>query len=393
MASSTARCHDPRVFWAVTSLVSILLSIAGLLASRRVRALSELPSPPPPRWPRLSVVIAACDEEASIASALSSLLAQDYPDFEVVVVNDRSRDRTGAVLDRLATGEPRLRVLHVREIPGGWLGKVHALDAGTRAATGEWLLFTDADVHFRPGVLRRAVAHAASAGLDHLAVAPEVHGRSVLQDAANAAFATAFLLGTGAARLSIPGSRAFVGVGAFNLVRREAFERTRGFEWLRMEVVDDVGLGRMLRDAGARRGFAIGLGEIELEWYGSIGEMARGLEKNLFAAVGGFSIARTAAIAVSTFAVALGPLVALAAGPVPARVLGAAAIALHAGGAFLLRARTGKPLAPFLLMPVGAIVLAILLLRSAWRCLGRGGIVWRGTFYPLAALRAGRRVF
>jgi glycosyltransferase involved in cell wall biosynthesis len=382
----------PAAWAALTSCAWIAAAIAGLRSLGRVRLLREIPSGAPEAWPRLSVILAARDEAACIGPALDSIRAQDYPDLEVVAVDDRSSDGTGAILDGIAAADPRVRSLRVRALPDGWLGKVHALERGVEAATGEWFLFTDADVHFGPGSLSRAMAHALRAGLDHLVVAPEVRSHSTLQEAANGAFAAAFLTGTRALHVSHPGSDAYVGVGGFNLVRRAAWEATPGFAWLRMEVLDDVGLARMLRDAGARRDFVLGLGDVSVDWYGSIPAMIRGLEKNFFGAVARYSAVRAAAVVLASVLFVVGPAVGLAAGPPWVRLLAGLAIAAHVLGAVFLRARFSRPLLPFLLMPAGALILAYALARSAWLCLRRGGIDWRGTFYPLEALRRGRRI-
>ena len=377
---------------ALVSFGWIAAAAGGLASLRHVRLLRELDPVEPPVWPRLSVVVAARDEAEAIGSALESIRNQDYPDLEIVAVDDRSRDGTGAVLDRIASEDARMIPVHVDALPEGWLGKVHALDRGTQVASGDWFLFTDADVHFGPGVLRRAVAHALAARLDHLAVAPEVHGNSPLQNAAHAAFAAAFLTGTGALHVSRPGSDAYVGVGGFNLVRSAAWANTPGFAWLRMEVLDDVGLARMLRDAGGRRDFVIGLGDVCVEWYASTRAMIRGLEKNFFAGVARFSALRAAALVLGIAIFVVGPFVGLVTGPGWVRSLAAGAFMAHVVGAIAVRARVGRPLLPLLLMPVGALVLSHALARSAWLCLRRGGITWRGTFYPLAALRRGRRI-
>lgn len=375
----------------LASLVWLAGSGLGLRAARCVRTLRSVEPPSLPVWPHLTVVFAARDEEKSVARALSSLREQDYPDLEIVAVDDRSSDATGPILDGIAADDRRVRVVHVRSLPEGWLGKVHALDRATSIARGEWLLFTDADVHFGTGALRRAVAHAVDRGLDHLVVAPDVRGSSTLQQAANAAFAAAFLAGTRALDVSRPGSRAYVGVGGFNLVRRALWERTPGFPFLRMEVLDDVGLARMMRDAGARRDFLFGLDDVHVEWYGSLREMIRGLEKNFFAAAR-FSLLRAIAFTAGSAALAIGPAIGLASGPWWARVAGVTALAAHLFAAPVLARHLGRPPAPLLLMPAGALVLAYALLRSAWVSTRDGGITWRGTRYPLRALREGRRV-
>jgi glycosyltransferase involved in cell wall biosynthesis len=339
----------------------------------------------------LTVVIAARNEEESIARAISSLRAQDYPGLEIVAADDRSSDGTGSMLDRMAAEDPRVRVVHVAALPEGWLGKVYALECATSIARGEWLLFTDADVEFRPGALRRAVSHAVGLGLDHLVVAPDVHAPSTLQQAANAAFAAAFLAGTRALDVSRPGSRAYVGVGGFNLVRRALWERTPGFPFLRMEVLDDVGLARLMRDAGARRDLLFGFEDVRVQWYGSLRAMVRGLEKNFFAAAR-FSLPRAIALASGTAVFAIAPVIGLFAGPWWVRAAGAVAIAAHVLAATAVARRFERPIPSLLLVPAGALVLAYALLRSAWVCTRDGGITWRGTHYPLRALREGRRV-
>lgn len=370
-----------------------LFGLAGLRSALVFRTLRQLPAPEPPAWPRLTVVVAACDEEATIGPALTTLVGQDYPDLEIVVVNDRSKDGTGRIVDEVAAREPRVRAVHVRTLPEGWLGKVHAMHRATGIASGDWILYTDADVHFAPGTLRRAVAHAIHARLDHLAIAPEIEPVDLAHDAVGAAFASSFLFGTRAVDVSRAGSSAFVGVGAFNLVRREALARTPGWEWLRLEVLDDVGLGFMMKRSGGRQAFAVGLSDLRITWYESLPAMARGLEKNMFGAYCRYRVSRLVALAVFAAALLPAPIVALWAEPRPwLPVLGALAIALFSAGAVVVAVRTRRSILPFLLGGWGALVLGLFVIRSAWRVLRDGGVTWRGTFYPLEALREGQRV-
>jgi hypothetical protein len=376
----------------VASLGWIAAITWGLFSLSRVRVLRDQQPAEPSEWPRLSVILSARNEEGTIDAALGSLRAQDYPSLEIIAVDDRSEDDTGSRIERAASEDPRIVPVHVRRLPAGWLGKVHALSRAEKVATGEWLLFTDADVHFGPGVLRRAVAVATERRLDHLVVAPDVRSRSRLQEAASTAFAAAFLLGTRALDVSREGSEAYVGVGGFNLVRRTTWSRTPGFAWIRMEILDDVGLARMLRDVGARRDFILGLGDLSVVWYGSLGEMVAGLEKNFFSAVARFSAIRAVAIVCGIVALALGPAVGIALGLAWVRLLSAGAVLGHVSASALLGARMKRSLVPLVLMPVGGLVLAYALGRSTWRCLRRGGVTWRGTFYSLADLRRGRRI-
>src|SRR5438067_687542 len=125
--------------------------------------------------PKLTIVVPARNEEQHVESAVRSMLALDYEDFEVIAIDDRSNDDTGGVLDRLVaehSGAPALRVLHINELPTGWLGKPHAMWMAGQQAIGDWLLFTDADVRLRADALRRAVAYAEATKADHLVIFP-----------------------------------------------------------------------------------------------------------------------------------------------------------------------------------------------------------------------------
>jgi glycosyltransferase involved in cell wall biosynthesis len=379
--------------WGATaSLLWCAVCLRQAHLARRLRLLADEPCERT-AWPRLSVVIAACNEADTIEAALASLVAEDYPDLEIVVVDDRSTDATGAIVDRVAAADPRVRAVHVRELPAGWLGKVHALDAGVRAARGDWLLFTDADVHFARGALRRAIARSERERLDHLTVLPDVHTHGFLEEVVLVAIGELFMRSLGAAQIDAPGSKAFAGIGAFNLVRRSAFDRTEGFRWLRMEVVDDVGLGLMMRRAGARTGFALGAGTVSLYWYSSLRAMAQGLEKNMFGLYARFRYGRLLLTTLVTWALVVGPAVALAQRATPIGwALGAAAWASMAVYAARIAGKSRRPLSACLLLPLGHLLLPLILLRSAVACFRQGGIVWRGTRYPLDELRAGQRV-
>lgn len=366
-------------------------AVAGIRALGSMERLAGPEVAAPVRWPALSVVVAARDEAERIEPAVGSILEQDYPDLEVVVVDDRSRDGTHARLARLAERHRRLVVRRVTTLPEGWLGKVHALHVGLGAASGELVLFTDADVHFAPGALRRAVARLERDGLDHLAVAPRVTTRGLLHAAVNATFAAMFCLGTRVEKIGTPGSDAWVGIGAFNLVRRATLDRTPGLEWLRLELLDDVGVGYMLHRAGARAALLDGTGALEIEWYPSLGAMLDGLDKNMYAAIGRLRLPRVLAFAGGITAVALAPFAALAARPPGFAIAAVVALAASAASGVAAARRGERFLAAFL-APFVLPVLAYSALRSAIRAERRGGIAWRDTFYGLDRLRAGQRV-
>ena len=362
----------------------------------RLPQFHRLQHAPPAEWPSLSIVIPACNEAATIAGAVESLLRQDYPNFELILVDDRSTDGTGAIVDRLAARDARIRALHVKTLPEGWLGKVHALQRGVEIAKGDWLLFTDADVHFAAETLRQAVGWGVNNRIDHLALAPLAVQRSFILDIVVRTFALLFLIGTRAAGVNRAGSRGFVGVGAFNLVRRACFRRTPGFRWLRLEPCDDVGLGLMIKRAGGRAFFAFAPQHLTVAWYPSVPAMFKGLEKNLFGATADYRGWLTVIETLAIYALATAPAIALFAGLAERRRLllsaGIAALAIHWIFSFWTATEGWRSRLSLLLAPVGLMMIGAMMVHAAWQCLAQGGIDWRGTRYPLEHLRAGQRV-
>jgi len=338
----------------------------------------------------VTAVVPCRDEAAAVERAMSSLLAQDLPALQVVAVDDRSCDGTGAILDRLAAADPRLEVVHVERLPEGWLGKNHACHLGAARARGDWLLFTDADVVFTPDAVPRAVAAAAARGLGHLALLPRLVAPGLLERAFVTAFSALLAPFARIADLRRPGTRAFFGAGAFNLVRRDAYEGAGGHRRLPLEVVDDIKLGLLLRRSGVAQGVADSGGLVSVRWQNGFAASVLGLVKNAFAALEYRPGAAIAAALGAAFAGAA-PVAILLFGPgAPARVLAAAALALaalHHGET--VRRVSGGTGAEGLLIPVCAILLAAVVLGSAAAAWARGGVVWRGTHYPLARVRAG----
>lgn len=355
--------------------------------------LSTLELEEPVSWPLVSVIIPACNEEASLEDAIQSLLAQDYPALEVWLVDDRSTDKTGEVIDALAARDPRIRPLRVESLPAGWLGKVHAMHVATQHAQGEWLLFTDADVHFRADTLRRAVSFLRMQKTDFLSVIPSFRTPGFLLNILTESFGMGFSLSLRIWKIGSRKSRAFAGMGAFNMIRRETFARTPGFPWLKMEVLDDVGLALMAYHAGARASLAGGYALLEVAWYESLPAMMRGVEKNMFGSMGFYHYGFFAFKMLLFVLAFVGPFVALLPLGVPGLMtLGWGAVAaLCLSSAFFSRWK-GDPFWAGLFAPLGTLFLTYPAARSAWRCWKQGGIIWRDTLYPIEALRAGMRL-
>lgn len=378
-----------------------LLMVSELLLGRLglARAAEMDPAALPWPAPSVSVIVAARDEAEHIGAAMRTLLALDFPDLEVIAVDDRSTDGTGAILDALAASAParggaatgpRIRVLHVTELPPGWLGKNHALHRGAELARGDWLLFTDADCYLAPDLLRRAVGHAERAGLDHLVLGPTPTGGSPLMRVLLAYFALSFALSTRPWRATDPRRKEHIGIGAFNLVRARMLRALGGFERIRLRPDDDIKLGKLIKQAGHRQAFAEGSGLITVPWYATARGMIRGLEKNAFPYLD-YSVALTVGAILLMLTLNLLPWLLL---PFVDGLAFACALTVVLLSVVLCAAaavRTlGLPAWYGLAFPLGALLMALAIANSMWRVLRDGGVRWRGTLYPLAELRANR---
>ncbi|MFB6350523.1 MAG: glycosyltransferase family 2 protein [Bradymonadaceae bacterium] len=356
-----------------------------------VESLEDWVGPTPQSWPTVSIIVPACNEADRLEAAMQSLLALDYPNLEIILVEDRSTDETPAIADRMADDDSRLEVVHIEELPEGWLGKVHALHRGVERASGDWYLFTDADIHYEPDLLRRAIRAALHRQADHVTLVPEMRATGFWHEALVMAFVTAFIAINPRAT-DREETDDFVGIGAFNLVRRSAFEETEGFEWLRMEIADDAGLGLLLNRHGGRSLFGLAGDGLALDVYDSFGDALAGFEKNAFPIMAGYSWLRVlVGLAVCLVGVA-GPIIGLV-----WLGLGAWPFSLAAVGALVALALVGADVLerspwPFLVTPVAQLCLVYGVLRSAILCTSRGAVERRGTRYPLEKLRQLQRV-
>jgi glycosyltransferase involved in cell wall biosynthesis len=338
--------------------------------------------------PRISLLFAARDEEEKLPAALATLMELDYPHLEVIAVDDRSRDATGRILDEFASTHSRLRVVRVSELPPGWLGKPHALQKAYEASTGEWLLFTDADVRFKHDVLRRTITLAKQRSLDHLTLLSDVEIVGFWETVLVTFFGLAFHIANVPHRVSSPESRFYVGVGAFQLLKRSAYEASGTHRRLAMEVIDDMKLGKIVKQAGFRSGAGVAQDFVVVRWHAGLGNLIRGVTKNFFAGVG-YNLGFVAVSVTGLILTNLLPFAGLIFGHGWIRVFSAIAVfvalAFHAGVDFVMRV---SPLYA-LTSPLGALFFIYMLLRSTVVTLRQGGIVWRGTFYPLDELKRG----
>lgn len=372
--------------WWLLALAVLWLAVAAhdLVAVWRLPNLPPLPPDQPPQ--DVTVVMAVRDDVAHVEESVRRLLAQQHVQLRLVVVDDRSEDGTGEVLARLAATEPRLTVVTVRELPPGWLGKSHALHVGTAAVTSRWLLFTDGDAQFGPDTLARAIAAAEATNTQHVSLLPTHRDTTLLGRAGLLAFQ--LTVQRRVAAINAKRQRSFVGTGAFNLVRTDAYRQVGGHEPLRLEVVDDVWLGLLLFRAGFRTRVWFAGDDFAIDWGGTPRSLVRVVEKNMFAV-----LRYRTSLALLAVGGGFGLLAATFLAPLYGGTLGwlpfGSYLANGAAGAVLARRLHWEVLAGWI-APFARVLLPLAMLNSTWVTLRQGGVRWRGTFYPLAMLRAGQ---
>src|SRR5271154_1121317 len=375
-------------FFGLIALFWITYGLKGAYGASRLPWLKDFAACADSDCPRISLIFAARDEQEKLPGALATLAAIDYPNLEIIAVDDRSKDATSKILDDFAAHCPRLRVVHVTDLPPLWLWKPPALHKGYEQSTGDWLLFTDADVKFQPDVLRRVATLLYERRLDHLTLLGDVERSGFWDTVMLSFFGMGFQLATDPYQVSNPNSRSYVGVGAFQILKRTAYETLGTHRRLAMEVVDDMKLGKLVKLAGFRSAVGIAQGAVSVEWHVGLGNLVRGVEKNFFAGAG-FSTAHAALQILALLLMNVAPYFGLIFGHGPIRVL--AAIAVLIATCFHIGVDTVMRYSPLysLTLPLGATIFAYMLLRSTIITLKQGGIIWRDTFYSLDDLRRG----
>ena len=443
--------HWQTVYWiAVSWIAGGILALAWF--SRIVEAAFGMPhvaNIARPEWdrrpaapngePRVSIIVPARNEEESIRRTLVQLLALDYSNYEIIAVNDRSTDRTGQIMEEVAegsvasaakavgierlnrSGEPlrhpkaranpetdllentdaklhpetdrsvrskRLKVIHISKLPSGWLGKTHAMWMAGQQASGDWLLFTDADVLFKPDSLRRAGAYAQAERADHVVLFPRMIMKGPGERMMIAFFQVLFVFGHRPWKVADPKARDHMGVGAFNLVRRPVYDAVGTYRALRMEVIDDMKLGKVIKNAGFVQRNVSGEDLISLHWAKGAFGIANSLTKNFFAVLS-FQWWRTVVTVVGLGFLNLGPFLGIWLAHGWARVPYVIALGSLFAIYYGISLRSAVPPYYCFLHPFSTSLFMYILLRSMFHALWNDGIVWRGTKYSLEELRKG----
>lgn len=366
--------------------ISVLDLAVGI---KRMTLLSAISPFRNSKFPLVSIIVPACDEAENIEQAMRTLLDQDYENYEIIAINDRSTDRTGDILDELAGMEDRLRVVHVHDLPQGWMGKIHALHTGSAQAKGEYLLFSDADIMMEKTVLARAVERMEREELGHLTLlfknsSPGWLLNSLILDA-----------GSGLCQIFRPwlakkrGSRYFIGIGAFNMVSKKVYSAVGGHQSMKMQPIDDIMLGKIIKEKGLSQECLIGYDMVTVPWYSSVTHMVEGLMKNVLGIIN-FRLWLVPACLIVLFCFNILPLWGMVFLDGVSQLLfgitvGVKIVAFY-GGTRLLNISPwcvfGTLLSPYIMMYIFC--------KATWMNARNGGIYWRGTFYSLAELRKNR---
>ncbi len=346
-----------------------------------------LPAAPRERLPKLSIVVPARDEERSIERCVRSLLALEWLDLEVIVVDDRSTDRTAEIVESIARTDARLRFVRGADLPDGWVGKPWALVQGAAVATGTWLLFTDADSEHEVRGAASALWFVLGMRVDALSIATRQELGSFWERAMLPSILGIILFVSGTlGEINDPSKpKKALANGQYILVSRAAYDALGGHTALRSEIVEDVEFARMVKADGRFRMLLAGGDAIaSVRMYRSFGEIWSGFTKNVYVGANGNLFALAAGIAFTSAISFVPPVLALRAFATGRRALGVEAVAITL--AIVSTASWGMRRAAFprrlaLLQPIGTAIFGAIIVNSTLRVLSGRGVEWRGRQY------------
>jgi chlorobactene glucosyltransferase len=349
---------------------------------------------PPENGPKISVIIPARNEERNIRRCVQAMQAQTYPNFEIIVLDDRSTDRTGEILDRLAAQDERIKIIQGRELPEGWAGKPHALIQGAAKATGDWLCFVDADTFAKPEALAAVYQGTLETNADLYTIMTSQEMGTFWEKVILPLIMTALSVGFSPRKVNDPDTKDAIANGQFIFIKREVYEKTGGHSAIRESIVEDKDLALLVKISGHRLIVADGRQVASTRMYTSLAEMWEGWTKNIFfglrgskgllllGAFGAF-LALTAALLLPLWSLA-GLVWWAAGGGVEALAVVAEAVLLWAYLIFWrVRASHSMNISGWyaLTTPLGAGIFAVMMFASTWKVLSGRGVTWKGRRY------------
>jgi cellulose synthase/poly-beta-1,6-N-acetylglucosamine synthase-like glycosyltransferase len=373
------------ILLSITLIIWIAATIDAAIGFRKLDALEKVQGMA--KGPSLSVIVAARNEEENIRSSLQSQLSQTYEYVEWILVNDRSEDTTGIIMEDLKSRDSRIKVVHLDHLPKGWLGKNYALCEGYRHSAGNLILFTDADVIYHPDAFTKAIGYLEAHGLDHMTAAPNLSAKPFWLKAFVAFFLFGFSYYKRPWLANYNWSKTGIGIGAFNLMTRSAYETIGTHASIKMRPDDDLQLGMKVKAAKLQQRIVTALELIEVEWYPSLKQALAGLEKNTFAGLH-YRISMVLFSVFGVFVSQVVPFVTIFSGNRNLMLLSAANLVLLAA-LYTMVTRKMTRFSPllFFALPFTALLFIFSIIRASFLTFKRGGIIWRGTKYTLSELR------
>lgn len=368
------------------AIITILSAIDLFFGLRSMIKLNDVDVLTDENMPSVSLIVPACNEEEHIAAAINSFLKQSYANIEIIAVNDRSTDNTGSILNELQSKHKNLTAIDIETLPKGWIGKINALHYGAEQATGDYLLFTDGDVELEKTTVSRALNHMINQRLDHLSL--------IFKNITRGIVLNGLILESGAGLIQLfrpwlarkHSSPNFMGVGAFNLVKREVYQTIGGHNSIRMHPVDDIMLGKIIKRNGFTQDCMLGTDFVKVPWYDSITAMVNGLMKNVLATIN-YNLFMVPVLLLVLVILNIVPLwgLLLAQGYTQALFLVIVMIKLLA---FYLGTQLLQ-ISPFCALAtiISPYISIYIVIKAAWLNFRDNGIYWRGTHYPLSQLK------
>ena len=386
-------------------IISTLLCIAAIVTvywihNRATLEIITTPAPPPPGGPRISVIIPARNEAHNIKRCVEAVLMQDYPNFEVLVLDDRSTDATPAILMELSKDDSRLVVLFGEELPEGWAGKPHALYQAARSATGEWLCFVDADTFLGPNTLSAVFHGANKTGADLYTIMTlqivETFWEKVAQPIVFSAIATGF----SPRKINDPKSRDAIANGQFIFIKRSVYDAVGGHEAIKNQIVEDKALAEQVKWNGYRLVMAAGYSLAKTRMYTSLATLWEGWTKNIYLGLkdsSGMMLLGAFGALISlivTLFMPIWPLLGLAwyanGGGMPALLVVGEALLVWAV-MLQMRARAAHAMRISrwyaLTTPLGTALFGAMMFTSTWKSLFGKGVTWKGRTYDKKTVR------
>jgi len=352
------------------------------------------PTPPPPHAPLISVCIPARNEERNIRACVESMLVQDYPNFEVIVLDDRSTDSTPLILADIASCDSRLRPINGSDLPPDWTGKPHALRQASAASRGEWLCFLDADTFVTREALSSCYAKAIETNADLFTIMTFQVTGSFWERVVMPLVLTALSVGFSPHKVNDPKRKDAIANGQFILIKRSVYDAIGGHESVKDSIVEDKAIAEQVKWNGYRLIVADGIRIARTRMYTSLPEMWEGWTKNIYLGLR----EQPALMALGVFGAALAMLAAfflplwlplgifwyLQSGAWMAVAVVVESFVLWS---FLLWVRAKSVLkmgiSPWyaLTVSLGAAVFGAMMFASAWKVISRQGVTWKGRVY------------